>query len=528
MRIGCLQFAPHLGDINQNLNRADAVLNKANVKDLDLLVLPELAFSGYNFKSLKDINPFFEPTAAGISSLWARTTALKYNTAVVVGYPEKVDVSIKWPCSPEYYNAAIIVNEDGETIGHYRKTHLYYTDETWALEGPEGFFGADLPGLGGVAMGICMDINPYKFEARWTDWEFAHHVLHRGANLVILSMAWLTRENYNLYSRTPREPDLDTLGYWIARLEPLIRDEEEGEIIVVIANRAGVEDDAVYAGTSCVLGIENGEVKLYGVLGRGERELLVVDTSQPPQAKLVHENYAGESSANTTESSGSKNNESDITDPDEYYPSIDEMLHTAPISPVGAKSPHPFFSGSNSDLDERQILHSSITHTSDGSEDFAEEWTSHTEVLRSSNLDSFQALRSAVNGTGRFRDTTTPGLDDSHERPSSPKSRNASRNRHFNQQEPALHGHDLADGYTEITRATNRNELVSKSAQDNRPVVAVNPPIMYPQYEIDSDDEIVEIIDLKEGVTETVVNNTGLMPYREMGRITMRPKSTGW
>lgn len=46
MRIGCLQFAPKLGDVNNNLNRADAVLSKANPENLDLLCLPELAFSG--------------------------------------------------------------------------------------------------------------------------------------------------------------------------------------------------------------------------------------------------------------------------------------------------------------------------------------------------------------------------------------------------------------------------------------------------------------------------------------------------
>jgi hypothetical protein len=40
------QFAPQVGDVDNNLNRADAVLSKANPKNLDLLVLPELAFSG--------------------------------------------------------------------------------------------------------------------------------------------------------------------------------------------------------------------------------------------------------------------------------------------------------------------------------------------------------------------------------------------------------------------------------------------------------------------------------------------------
>ena len=46
MRIACLQFAPKLGDVDNNLTRADAVLSKARPENLDLLVLPELAFTG--------------------------------------------------------------------------------------------------------------------------------------------------------------------------------------------------------------------------------------------------------------------------------------------------------------------------------------------------------------------------------------------------------------------------------------------------------------------------------------------------
>ncbi|KAI1415387.1 carbon-nitrogen hydrolase [Hypoxylon sp. FL1857] len=288
MKIACLQFAPQVGDVDNNLNRADAILNKANPQDLDLLVLPELAVTGYNFRSLRDISPFLEPTGAGISSVWARTTALKYNCTTVVGYPEKMDVSRRWPTSPEYYNSALIVNQDGDTIGHYRKTHLYYTDETWALEGP-GFFKGQLPGINGnVAMGICMDINPYKFEAPWHAFEFAFHVLESNANVVILSMAWLTTEDFGVYSSKSSEPDLDTLTYWLTRLEPLIRAETEEEIIVIFANRTGVEDNAVYAGTSAVIGIQGGEVNVYGVLSRGAKELLVVDTEAAPYAKLVY------------------------------------------------------------------------------------------------------------------------------------------------------------------------------------------------------------------------------------------------
>lgn len=288
MRIACLQFAPQVGDVDNNLNRADAVLSRANPEDLDLLVLPELAFTGYNFKSLLDISPYLEPSGSGISSLWARTTALRHNCLVAVGYPEKVDVAQKWPTSPEYYNSLIMVNGEGETIANYRKSFLYYTDETWALEGPDGFFEGHIPGLGDCAMGICMDINPYKFEAPWHTFEFAFHVLEVEANLVILSMAWLTREDSRMFTRTPKEPDMETVTYWITRLEPLIRADTEDEIIVVFCNRTGIEDDALYAGTSSVIGIKNGEVNVYGMLGRGEKELLVVDTDNAPYAKLIY------------------------------------------------------------------------------------------------------------------------------------------------------------------------------------------------------------------------------------------------
>jgi len=73
------------------------------------------------------------------------------------------------------------------------------------------------------------------------------------------------------------------------------------EVIVVLANRCGVEDEAVYAGSSAVLGIKSGEVRVYGMLGRGEKELLVVDTSRAPLYKLIKEpiSSSSRSSADT-------------------------------------------------------------------------------------------------------------------------------------------------------------------------------------------------------------------------------------
>ncbi|KAL6910881.1 carbon-nitrogen hydrolase [Trichoderma evansii] len=291
MRIACLQFAPHVADVENNLSKADEILNQADAEDLevDLLVLPELAFTGYNFKSLTHISPYLEECSTGISSLWARNTALKHDCTVVVGYPEKVDPALNWPTDPQYYNSAITVNGDGETVANYRKAHLYYTDETWALEGSHGFLGQRIPGLGQTAMGICMDLNPYKFEAPWNKFEFGQHVLDSGARLVVVPMAWLTNDEQQEFLSALQDPDTMSLLYWVSRLEPLIRAQSNQEVIVVFANRCGTEDETTYVGTSAVIGIQSGEIYVYGIMGRGETGLLVVDTDSEPYAKLAYQ-----------------------------------------------------------------------------------------------------------------------------------------------------------------------------------------------------------------------------------------------
>ena len=129
--------------------------------------------------------------------------------------------------------------------------------------------------------------SPYKFETPWDDFEFGWHVVDVAANVVILTMAWHTHHDTSLFSRRPQEPDLETLVYWVQRLEPLLSAKQEDEVIVIICNRTGSEGDLMYAGTSAVLGVKRGEVFVYGLLGRGVKELLVVDTSRPPVSKLT-------------------------------------------------------------------------------------------------------------------------------------------------------------------------------------------------------------------------------------------------
>src|SRR5690349_19528964 len=101
MRIAILQYSPALPNpstssnnvsVAANFSRAESLLMReersGTLDNIDLLVLPELAFTGYNHPSLSAIAPYLEPTADGPSTRWAIRTAKRLKCTVAVGYPE--------------------------------------------------------------------------------------------------------------------------------------------------------------------------------------------------------------------------------------------------------------------------------------------------------------------------------------------------------------------------------------------------------------------------------------------------------
>ena len=51
MRVACLQFNPELGRVLENITRANTLLQAASPQNVDILVLPELAFTGIPLRS---------------------------------------------------------------------------------------------------------------------------------------------------------------------------------------------------------------------------------------------------------------------------------------------------------------------------------------------------------------------------------------------------------------------------------------------------------------------------------------------
>ncbi|RHZ84067.1 hypothetical protein Glove_86g173 [Diversispora epigaea] len=273
MKIACLQFNPKLGEIEKNQNFASGLLESYKPGDIDILVLPEMAFTGYMFKSKEHIKPYLEDAETGITIRWAKAQAIRLRSFVMVGYPQIVKGN------PDiYYNSICFIGRDGELIETYSKHFLYTTDESWANEGPE-FKAINVDSLGKVGFGICMDLNRYQFKAPFDVYEFADFHLQQRTKIVLCSMAWLS--NNDNYNDNDNNHEISTINYWCNRLSPLIlnNNNDIGNILVVVCNRTGIEDSTTFAGSSSILSISpsTGSVHLLGSLGKRQESIMIID-----------------------------------------------------------------------------------------------------------------------------------------------------------------------------------------------------------------------------------------------------------
>lgn len=88
LRVASLQYDPLLREVERNIERVDGHLVSLRPGDVDILVLPEMAFSGYMFSDRDEIEPFLEDES-GTSISWAKTKAKLLACHGLVGFPEK-------------------------------------------------------------------------------------------------------------------------------------------------------------------------------------------------------------------------------------------------------------------------------------------------------------------------------------------------------------------------------------------------------------------------------------------------------
>lgn len=153
IRISTVAFNATWGDKDTNLNRILGYMEVAAAEGSHIVVLPEMALTGYDDEETKPkaekMQSLLAETVPGPSSEAVAAKSRELGIYVAFGLPERdaADPDI-------IYNSACVCGPDG-LIGSYRKIHLPSPEPHWATRGEEPFM-FDTP-WGPVGLAICYD-----------------------------------------------------------------------------------------------------------------------------------------------------------------------------------------------------------------------------------------------------------------------------------------------------------------------------------------------------------------------------------
>ena len=261
---------------------------------IDLIVLPEMALTGYDFASREQAEALSEVQGKGISFLTAKKIARDFNSYVVIGYPERVENAHS---GPTLYNSAYILGREGQLLQNYRKILLYTSDKKFYSPGRE----EDRPVVELVTVnndrlrlgvGICMDINYKDFEDFY-QFPLAEYLRDQKIDILAFPTAWTEEGEDPTQRKSDAEERSDLYNYWTMRVLPALSrrwrlDREvgkrrEAEWVMVAADRCG-DDNGVthFKGLSGVIGFNRSECKAPfecdGGLGLGDEAAQLVRT----------------------------------------------------------------------------------------------------------------------------------------------------------------------------------------------------------------------------------------------------------
>ena len=173
--VSCVQLLPKLGDKQYNLEKMKSQVEAIMAQNprTNLIVFPELMTSGYEgtpemFQALAETAP------NGESMQVMGELAKRHHVHIVYGLPERDPV-----LTDVLYNAAVLIDCDGQVRGTYRKVHPFADEKRWCRAGCSfPLFDTEIGKLGIM---ICWDT---AFP------EVARCYALEGADLLIVSTNW--------------------------------------------------------------------------------------------------------------------------------------------------------------------------------------------------------------------------------------------------------------------------------------------------------------------------------------------------
>ncbi|MFN2197074.1 MAG: nitrilase-related carbon-nitrogen hydrolase, partial [Anaerolineales bacterium] len=145
MKVGYIQFQPFLGERDKTIASLDPLLRSAS--SADLLVLPELCNSGYNFPDYQFAHDSAEEIGGSVFIDFLCSCASDYGLYIVSGFNEREDETL--------YNSAVLVGPGGY-LGKYRKLHLFMNEKDYFQPGNAGLPLFDLGSIK-IGMLVCFD-----------------------------------------------------------------------------------------------------------------------------------------------------------------------------------------------------------------------------------------------------------------------------------------------------------------------------------------------------------------------------------
>ena len=170
--IACVQFEPQVGAKDATVARSLELIDAAVARGATLVVLPELANSGYVFATRAEAFAAAEPVPGGpTSAAWAAAAA-KHGIHIVAGICERDGEKL--------FNSAVLIGPQGH-VGTFRKVHLWGAENLFFEPGDLGFPVFATP-AGRIGMAICYD--------GWFPESFRLCAL-QGAELICIPTNWV-------------------------------------------------------------------------------------------------------------------------------------------------------------------------------------------------------------------------------------------------------------------------------------------------------------------------------------------------
>jgi len=144
------QLNSTVGDVRGNARKLLDARKRAMAQDADIIIAPELYFSGYQLDDLVQVEGFLEHTEEAITTLAGATK--DNGPAIIVGAPRRDDKGL--------IRNSVFVLDGGEVVGVRDKVRL---PRTGVFDDPRNFIPGEMPGpvmVRGVRLGlpVCEDM----------------------------------------------------------------------------------------------------------------------------------------------------------------------------------------------------------------------------------------------------------------------------------------------------------------------------------------------------------------------------------